>query len=342
MLIADRKYDDAIKITSSVIAANPQAATSHYLRGLALTQKGSTREAIADMKKALELVPSAIAAQLQLSSLHLAAGDARAAIDLLNPLVKTQPRLVALRLLMGEALLKAGNPAGAEAQLAPLEKAMPSSFELQILLGRLYGAKADLPRARRAFSKAFELQPNSVAALNGLVTLDIVEKKPLAAAARLEQFLPSHPNDQALLFLAANSYLTMGDTQRAESLFQKVLQINPANLDAYARLGRIYWSQNRLDQAKAQYEEAARHQARPVATKTLIALILQLQNRPDEASKLYEQVSQSILEQRSPRTTSQLPGKPWQSGGRTAAGDDSQSGAPGRRTGQRHAWLGLL
>jgi tetratricopeptide (TPR) repeat protein len=288
--LAERKYDDAIKVTSSVIDANPQAATSYYLRGMALARTGSTLDAIKNMQKVLELVPSAGAAQLQLASLHLANLDPKAAIDLLNPLIKAQPRSAALRMLMGEAQLKIGNLRGAEAELAPLERAFPTSGELQLLLGQVYAAKPDFGRARQAFAKAFELQPNSVAALNGLVTLDVVEKKPQAATARLEPFLASHPNDEALLFLAANIHLTIGNIPRAESLFQKVLQINPASLDAYARLGRLYWSQNRLDQARAQYEEAARHQARPVATKTLLALILELQNRPDEARKLYEEV----------------------------------------------------
>ncbi len=291
MLIGDGNYDEVIKITTAVIAADPQAATSYYLRGIALTRKGSAKPAIADMQKALELVPSAIAAQVQLASLHIANNDAKSAIDLLNPLLKSQPRLVSLRMLMGEALLKVGDLQGAEAQLAPLEKGMPSSFELQMLLGRLHGAKGDLSASRKAFLKAVALQPNSIAAVSGLVTLDIVEKKPQDARARLESLLSKYPNDPALLFLAGNSYLTMRDMTRAESLFKKVIELSPNNLDAYARLGRLYWIQNRLDEARAQYEEAARHQARPVAIKTLLALILQLQNKDDEASKLYERCS---------------------------------------------------
>ena len=84
---------------------------------------------------------------------------------------------------------------------------------------------------------ALELQPNSVVALNGLVTLDVVEKRPDAARATLESRLASAPNDEALLFLAGNVYLTIGDAQRAESLFQKVLQLDPANFDAVYNAG---------------------------------------------------------------------------------------------------------
>ena len=80
-------------------------------------------------------------------------------------------------MLMGQALLQAGNISGAEAELLPLQKAQPKNAEIQVLVGRLYLAKSDLPRARQAFSTALELQPESVTALNGLVTIDITDKK---------------------------------------------------------------------------------------------------------------------------------------------------------------------
>jgi tetratricopeptide (TPR) repeat protein len=288
-LLEDRKFDEAIKITNSVVAAEPRATTSHFLRGLALASRGSTDEAIKAMQRVLELAPAAMPAQLELAKLYLTRRDTKSAIDLLNPLIKAQPRMAVLHLLMGQGLLEAGDLPGAETHLVPAASAMPASAEPQILLGRLYGAKADLARARRAFGRALELQPSSAVALNGLVTLDVVEKRPDAARALLESRLAATPNDEALLFLAGNFYLTIGDAERAEPLFRKVLQLNPANFEAYARLGRLYWSQNRLDQAKTEYEEAARRQAKPVAPKTLIGMILELENRPDEARKQYEE-----------------------------------------------------
>jgi hypothetical protein len=42
-------------------------------------------------------------------------------------------------------------------------------------------------------------------------------------------------------------------------------------------VGALYWAEKRLDQAKAEYEDAARHQAEPVAARTLVGMILELQ-----------------------------------------------------------------
>jgi tetratricopeptide (TPR) repeat protein len=288
-LIIDRRFDEALKIATAVVQSDQQAATSHYLRGVALSGLGSTDDAIKAMQRVLELVPAAAPAQIQIATLQLDKHDPKAAIDFLNPLVKKQPRSANLHLLMGMALLEIGNLPGAEAELVPLSRAVPKSAELQSWLGRLYSAKRDLPRAREAFGKALELQPDSITALNGIISIDIVEKRGDAARAKLEARLASEPDNEALLFLAGNSYLTMGDAAKAETLLRKVLQVNPANIDAYARLVRIYWAQNRLDQAKAELEEAARHQSSPVAARTMIGLILELQKQPDQARKQYEQ-----------------------------------------------------
>jgi Flp pilus assembly protein TadD len=171
----------------------------------------------------------------------------------------------------------------------PIAKSSPSSPDSQNWLARLYLAKGDLVHAREAFNRAYQLQPASTIALNGLVTLDIVEKKPEAARARLEARLASKPTDVAILFMAGNSYLALSDAARAEALFRKVVEVDPTNIDAYAKLGALYVSQNRLDEAKADFEEAARQQKKPVAAKTILGMILSLQNRHDEARKRYEE-----------------------------------------------------
>jgi len=86
--------------------------------------------------------------------------------------------------------------------------------------------------------------------------------------------------------------VTLGDSQRAEALFQKVLAADPKYVDAYGRLGAIYWSQNRLEEAKGKYVEAARRQAKPVAATTLLGMLFQMQDKPAEARKQYEQALQ--------------------------------------------------
>jgi hypothetical protein len=54
------------------------------------------------------------------------------------------------------------------------------------------------------------------------------------------------------------------------------------NLEAFDKLGRIYVTDRRLDEAKKNYADAACQQPRSVAAKTMVGLIMALQNKPED------------------------------------------------------------
>jgi tetratricopeptide (TPR) repeat protein len=236
--------------------------------------------------RVLELAPSVVAAQLDVANLHLARGNASTALTFLNTVVKARPGWGYPRYLRGQALLDLGDLAGAEAELLAVVKADPKSAEINTSVGRLYAAKTDFARARTYFNRALDLEPDSILALNGLVAADVVEKRPNAARARLDSRLAAKPNDRALLFMAGNTFMTLGDAPRAESLFKKLLELDPASIDAYSRLGTIYVSQNRLDEAMRHFQNASK--ASPAAAATMIGMILERQNKRQEARQQYE------------------------------------------------------
>ena len=55
--------------------------------------------------------------------------------------------------------------------------------------------------------------------------------------------------------LAGNAYGAIGDHEKAEAAYQRLIQVDPGNMDAYGKLAIMYHGQQRLDEAKAKYEE---------------------------------------------------------------------------------------
>lgn len=53
-------------------------------------------------------------------------------------------------------------------------------------------------------------------------------------------------------------------------------------------LGQLYISQQRLDRALTELEDAARKDPKPVAAQTMSGLIFEMMDKPDEAQKRYE------------------------------------------------------
>ena len=71
---------------------------------------------------------------------------------------------------------------------------------------------------------------------------------------------------------------------------QDALSIDPANLQAYLDLTRMYVEAGRLDDVRTQLEAIAARQPKAIWAPTMIAISLELQNRPAEARDRYRKV----------------------------------------------------
>jgi tetratricopeptide (TPR) repeat protein len=135
-----------------------------------------------------------------------------------------------------------------------------------------------------------ELRPESTPALVGLVRIDIAEEKHAAAKARIEDRLQTLSGDVSVYILAGRTFANVGEMSKAENAFRKAIELQPSNIDAYMWLGALYKGQNRLDEARQQFEQAAQTNPRDgVVAKTIVGVILNLQNKHQEARKAYEE-----------------------------------------------------
>jgi Flp pilus assembly protein TadD len=285
-LINEEKYADALSVLNPVIQANSSARSSLYLRGIALEGLRSSDEAIRAFQQLLQVDPAAVPAQLRLAVLYLARGEANTAIHFIGPLIKSQPS-EALRLLYAKALLQAGDIGRADSELAALAMANPASAEVHTLIGHVHLARRDFARAGEAYERAFQLQPNSSEALAGLVQIDIVQKRPDAARRRVEKQLTARKQDPAVMMIAGNTYMSVGDPAAAAAAFEKAVELDPKNIEAFSKLGAVYMAQHRLDEGRKHYEDAARRFSNPIAA-TMAGIILELQKKPEEARQQYE------------------------------------------------------
>jgi tetratricopeptide (TPR) repeat protein len=194
--------------------------------------------------------------------------------------------------MLVRSLMVKGDLRRAEGELRSLQQEFPNAAPVQTTVGLLAFGKKDYTAARKAFERALQLDAKSNEALGGLVNLDLATGKTGDAKARIETKLAAAPNDPAILTLAAHVYLRMGNAGQAEQALLKTIQVAPANLQAYAQLGQLYVQQQKLDDARARFEEVAKRQSKPVGAETMIAMILQLQGKNAEAQKRYEKALQ--------------------------------------------------
>jgi Flp pilus assembly protein TadD len=292
-LLREGKARDALAAADALAKLNPRSPRGHWVRGLALEETGSTEEAIKAFQAALGVAPTSSAVQGKLAALYLAIGNSRDALQLAQQVVKAQPQSGAARFLHARAMFRTGDVANAERELLALAKAAPNSAEIHTWVGMVLESKKDTRGARRSFESALELEPNSDVALAGLVSADLAEGRPAAALGRIESQLAKSPNDTRLLMMSGMAYTSIRDMAKAEAAYRKLLELDPNNIDAYGRLGAIYFSQNRLDEARKSFEELAqRPGGAPVAAETMLGTLLLRQNKPAEARKHFERALQ--------------------------------------------------
>ena len=218
-------------------------------------------------------------------------GDFNAAAEMAGQAVKGQPQSGIARLWFSRALFGQGQTGRAESELAAVAKANPKSAQIDALSGDIYWSRKDLPRARASYTRALETRPDSFDALVGLTKVDLFEKKPDAAKARLEARLEKAPSDLALLNLAGTTFTATGDVAKAEETFKRAIQADPSNFEGYRRLSVVYMMQNKLEDAKKDLEQAlAAKPETAVASRTMLGIIFDMQKNPQEARKQYEQV----------------------------------------------------
>jgi Tfp pilus assembly protein PilF len=168
----------------------------------------------------------------------------------------------------------------------------PNSAAVHLLSGTLGMLRQDVTASARAFIRALEIQPDSVEALNGLVTSDLQAGRAAAARSRLEAFLQRRPDSVEALMMTAQIAMMQKQPAVAEQVLRRVVELHPENFDAYSALGTLYLAQNKVREARAEFVNVTKENPRSVGAHTLVGILSQLLNEPADAERSYKQALQ--------------------------------------------------
>ncbi|HJU42356.1 MAG TPA: tetratricopeptide repeat protein, partial [Vicinamibacterales bacterium] len=168
----------------------------------------------------------------------------------------------------------------------------PQSADVQTAAGMLATLKKDIDGARQAYARALDANPRSYQALAGLLTAEMQSKQFGRARMLIEDQLAKLPNDPNVLLMAAQTYDALGDPFEMERALKKTVEADPASLQAYTLLGRMYYQQGRLDLARRELEKYVNTAPMSVPGNTMLGTILELQGRLDEAKSRYNKALQ--------------------------------------------------
>jgi tetratricopeptide (TPR) repeat protein len=290
--LARDQLDAALATVRTAAQFNPRSERIQIALGRIQTRRFEHAEAAAAFHEALRLNPRSAEAEAELGRLSLMNGQLEDAERLLrNALVKS-PGLADAHLLLARVLLQRGAAGEAEPTLRLLAREFPDSPVVQVELGQLEIRKANLAAARDAFARALARNPAQVEAVSGLVQVDLIEKRGETAVARVDDAIKANPGNARLLVLAGQTRLALGDSRGAEALLRDAIAVDPKNLDGYNLLAGLYLQEQRLGEARREFERLGERQPRSVAVHTAIGIILQMEQQRPAAKAKYQQILQ--------------------------------------------------
>lgn len=290
VLLDDKDADPAaaLKQAKAAVKAAPEYAEALYILGIAQQRAKDDSGAEDSFNKAVKVDPSHAGAQLEISRLALARGEAAKALDAARK-AKTFSDQKAAGSQLALSLAAAGKLTEARQVIGQLTKAFPDDGALQFEQARIALAQKDYGVARASFEKVSQQHPDSLEAVEGLVTVDMASGKPDAAAARIQQRIDAAPNDARYRVLAARIEAARNRPDAAIAALRQAIAHDSKNIDAYLLLGQLYASRGQLQQAEVELKRLA--DTRPDAAgsaRTMLGIVQQMQGKNGEAATQYE------------------------------------------------------
>ncbi|MFL6709303.1 MAG: XrtA/PEP-CTERM system TPR-repeat protein PrsT, partial [Massilia sp.] len=220
-------------------------------------------------EKATALEPNQAGLRTSLGLSMLAQGKQEQGVEELEKATKLDPKSeqAGVALVRSELALKHYDKA--LAAIKPVIAAHPDSADLRNLEGGIYMSKKDLVAARASFDKAASMKSDMFGPVMNLAQIDVVEKKPEAAKARMVAFAEKNKGAAAPVALAALA-MSQKNIPEATTWLEKAVADNPDDVNASGQLITHYMQTQQ--QAKALNLARKLQAANPTKPELLDAL----------------------------------------------------------------------
>jgi len=208
--------------------------------------------------------PDDAAAWFNLGFAESVLGNKAAAEEAYAKTLALDPKIFPAQLNLGMLLAAQNRPADALPHLKAAVELKPGHARAATLYADALLATGDRALARQAYDAALALDPNAPSTLASSGHLAIEEKNYPLAEQQLARAAELSPKDANARLELARIYELSGHGDRAAEVYRAFLKDDPtfaqAHLIAQARrrLGQLLVEQNKLDEAIAEFEQAAK------------------------------------------------------------------------------------
>jgi tetratricopeptide (TPR) repeat protein len=292
ILTREGKSADALPILQAAVKAAPDNASAHYHLGIAYAGVSNYGLAQTEWAQSERLRPNMIEPERAMAILAARQGDATLLADSSSQLAKLEPHSAEPYVLHSEALQAKGDTAGAESDLTKAIANAPQDATAYTRLGVLRANQKRYDEATKAFAQALALNPSAVDALNGLMNIDLLQKKPLDALRRVQDQISRVPGNSNMYLLLGQAEAQNSHKSEAQAAFQKAIDLDANNVTAYLFLARSQTETGALDQAIANYQQAVQRDPRDLRAYVFLGSLFESRGDWQKAEDIYQRALQ--------------------------------------------------
>jgi eukaryotic-like serine/threonine-protein kinase len=218
----------------------------HLSLGSVYSSTGKNTQAVAELKRALELAPNSDEAYRNLGDAYSRSGQSGEAIAAYQKAVAANSYYWLNHIALGNAYLKLGDTAKALPEFQKVIEIAPDSPMGYEGVGEVYLRQGKWGEAIPQYQKALTLAPDS-ATYSNLGTAYFFLKNYGQATKMYEKAVETTPNDEELLGNLGDSYRWSGHSDQAAAAYGKAislafqeLQVNPRSAAIMSDLGLLY------------------------------------------------------------------------------------------------------
>lgn len=264
---AERALFDAVKHMPHSVKIQFGLAALYLKSG----QETKAREQYAALVKDNKGKSAGLEAKVKLAEMDLVAGKQAEAERRLQEVLKESPRSSEGLILSGRMALARRNGKEAVQAFRTVLHDQPELATVQFLLGQAYQLTGETNLARESLERAVALYPGQVDARRSLAALESQSGRHQQARARLDDLLKQRPDDLAALDMLMTLDLITKNWTQAERTLVRLRAVSGDNYVAFMAEGRLYEARNEFIKATAAYERATA--AAPNTADPLISLV---------------------------------------------------------------------
>ena len=292
VLMAQGNSAEAINQLQKVVTDAADSPQAHYFLGKAYWQSGKMTQASAELQEALKDSTSEPMLPLVLEAIarvRLTLGDPASAQTYSAELVQKYPANPAYRRLLAETFVQQRQFDKAEAQILVAKQLAPNDPITRLNLAQIYSAEKKWSDAQKEFEVSLELDPHGTTTLGQYADFLVARNQSARAMAIVQHYVSTNANDGNGHQILGGLYLGEKNYSAAQTEFERAIELDPNNPQAYLRLGKVFELTSQMDPAIAQYQKALDLQPKHAPLATMIGNLYLQKGDLETARKYYGQ-----------------------------------------------------